>query len=572
MSSAGSATARRPRAWLERARNHVGRSDYLITAAFAVFAILYFHDVVRGHVPYVDLKADASSLASFAAALDHPDLFAGDAILEDPQHFDYYMMIQVPVMRSLSRLFGDYGTAFVALLPIHVFVQTLGFYVLGRVLFSSRYWAVLLAIVNLAPIRLGFGTYWGPDVDPLARFTFQALLPFLLAATLHLRRTPKRWTWIMIGAGLMTYTHAVSAPAWVLALWLSLVFALPEQLKCPKHVLYLVALGFVCLLISAPAVIALVEADEPGGQSYTDEVNEIRQSDRRRVEFQDIGKGVLRCIRFFNKYELLFWVAATAGATFLAWKQPRERPRMAMMSNWMSGIALVSVVLPFIEQEVCRARGIPTTGSLLVLLRNLRYFVPLGFIASLWPVAVADRVYGGAPARRAIARLAGVLIVGFWLLGHPPLRMGWAKNWHDEFLHDAETRARRLEALDAVRRETAPRSTLLAADLGPELRYYARRPVVWAPYDRMWLAHTDPQAFLRWNKLWKDIEPIRLHASPAERLAAWLRLGARTDADYLLLRGEDVLPVPGGQIATRWREIWRSDRYVLVKAFETHKS
>ena len=557
------------RAWQGRFGRHIDRRDLLITVAFAVFAAVYFHDVFRGDAPYVHLRADASSLASFAAAMDHPELFAGDAILDDPRHFDYYPTIHVPAMRWLAPVFGDYGTAFMSLLPLHVFVQALGFYVLGRVIFSSRYWAVLLAILNLVPIRLGFGTYWGPDVEPLARFTFQALLPFLLALTLHWRRAPKRWVWIMIAAGLMTYAHAVSAPAWAMALWLSLAFAFPERLRRPRHLFHLVLLGLVCVAISVPAVVALVDADEPGGQVYTDEVSEIRQSDRRRVEFQDIGKGILRCLRFFNKYELLFWAIVASGAAFLAWSRPRERPRLAMLTHWACGIALISVVLPLIEQEVCRARGIPTTGNLLVLLRNLRYFVPLGFIACLWSLSVMDRSPGRRPVGRTAARVAGILIAGFWLLGHPPLRLGWAQNWHDEFLYDRETRAARLETLDAVRRQTPPRSRLLAESLGHELRYYALRPVLWASHDRLWFEHTDPPAFLRWNRIWKQIEPIRQLGSPAERLAAWLRLGDRVDADFLLLERENVPDRTGDQVAPGWREVWRNDRQVLIEGFQT---
>ncbi len=97
MSGKGSAGTDR---W-QRIRAHLDRSDYLFAAIFAVFAVVYFYDVFRGDSPYVHLKADASSLASFAAAMDHPGLFAGDAILDDPRHFDYYPTIHVPAIAML---------------------------------------------------------------------------------------------------------------------------------------------------------------------------------------------------------------------------------------------------------------------------------------------------------------------------------------------------------------------------------------------------------------------------------------------------------------------------------------
>ncbi len=568
MSVRSGGVATRWRAGLERGWRRIGRADLLIAAAFAAFAILYFLDVSRGDHPYVYLRVDASNIAGFAAALDHPELFAGDGLLADSRHFSYYRTIHVPLLRGLAPLFGDYGTAFLSLLPIHVFLQALGFYVLGRVLFPQRLWAAILAILNLAPMWLGFGTYWGLDTDPLPRFTFQAVLPFLLAAAVRWRRRPERWPWLMIGIGLLTYVHPVSAPAWAFALWLGLCFALPERLKRPGHLFYLVALGLVCLLISTPFVIWFVGAAEAGGESYLEEVEEIRQSDRRRVEYQDVGRGIWRFLRFFTKYELLFWAAVAIGTSFLAWVRPGERSRLAIVIHWVLGIGFVSVLMPFAEQEICRALDVPPTSNLTILLRSLRYSVPLGFLLCTWSLAVMERISQGAKARRAAVTAVGLLIAGYWLVSNPPLRLGWAENWHSQGTPGREARELRIEALDAVRHQTAPKSRILARDLQLELRYYALRPVVWALHDSGALSHTDPDAFVPWSRIRKEFERIRRMPSSAERLDAWRRLGARLDADYLLLRHGGAEAVPGGTEAPGWREVWRNGKYVLVESLK----
>ncbi|MDO8559756.1 MAG: hypothetical protein Q7S23_01825, partial [bacterium] len=187
----------------------------------------------QGAYPFAFLSGDSANIAGFAAALDHPGNFTGDAILSDPANFRFYQTIHLPLIRALTKITGDYGTSFIWLLGWHVLVQAVGFYILGRILFHRRYWAALYAIMTLVPVQLNL-EFWGAWSDPLPRFSFQALLPYLLAAALRWRSSPIAWPWLMAAAGVLVYVHPVSAPGWGLALWLGFVWGAPAAWSYQK--------------------------------------------------------------------------------------------------------------------------------------------------------------------------------------------------------------------------------------------------------------------------------------------------------------------------------------------------
>src|SRR5437870_715799 len=197
-------------------------ADGVIVLAFGLLALIFYLGRWGGAYPFVFLESDAANIAGFAAAWDHPELFQGDELLGDQRNFGIYSTIHIPLIRALAKLTGDYGTAFIFLLGPHVFIQALGFYILGRVLFQSRYWATLLAIVTMMPVWLNLGEYWGIYDDPLPRVSFQALLPYLLAGTFYWRSNPAVWPWLLGFAGALIYVHPVSAPGWILAVWLGM--------------------------------------------------------------------------------------------------------------------------------------------------------------------------------------------------------------------------------------------------------------------------------------------------------------------------------------------------------------
>jgi hypothetical protein len=235
-----------------------------VLLVFAALALAYTASVWCGTTPYVGLAGDAANIATFVAARAHPELFPRDPVLADPQNYRFYATIHLPLIRALGAIVGSYGTAFLLLLPLHAWFQLTGFYALGMALFASRPWAVVLAAANAVTLHLPLGEIWGLWPDALPRVTFQALLPFLLAAACRWRSQPRAWPWLMLAMGALTYVHPVSFPAWALAIWLGFWPFLPAGWRVHERAACLVLLGLVCSAVAAPFAWLYVSSFETG--------------------------------------------------------------------------------------------------------------------------------------------------------------------------------------------------------------------------------------------------------------------------------------------------------------------
>ena len=419
--------------------------------------------------------------------------------------------------------------------------------------------------MNLGFVWVGFGTYWGVFWDPQPRFAFQALLPFLLAATLLWHSKPSRWPWLMVAAGLLIYVHPVSTPAWAFAIWLSLVLAIPGSLKNGKHLAYLFSLGFLFLLATAPFLYNYL-AHHAHGQVTGAEYETVRalMQEWYGRDFLNIPNGLRRFAMRWLWLRMFFWLFAGAGVLYLFFYFRRCRPRLRMIIHWAAGIALISIILPYVEQEICRVlQMIPPEID---LGRGIRYFVPLMLLLFLWPLAATEKRWGRrAPAVRRAARTFGALLVAVWIYWHPVLRLDpWTDCWRSgRLMCRPEAWDEKLEALDAVRSETVPGSRFLPGALALELRYYALRPVVHTRKDKGLLSYTDHAAFLTWNDLHKRRGAIAEIEDRGERFAAWRALGAELRAEYLLLDRVDLPAEP--RKGPDWEVVWHNDRFSLVR-------
>lgn len=539
----------------------VGWRDLVVVVLFLLFTLVFFLNHHRGVRPFVALGGDAANLAGFAAALDHPNLFAGDAVLGDPRHFEYYNTVHIPILRALFRLSGDYGTSFMLLLPFHVFAYCLGYYVLGRVLFVRRYWAFLFAVINLGRVDLNFWTWWGLHPYPIPRVSFQVLLPYLLTAALVWRSRPGRWPWLMVGAGLSMYVHPVGAPSWAFALWLSFLLTRDRGKSPRRHLVHVLLLGLVFLLVCSPFLASYVAGHAHGRSEDVDQEDVLAfMQGQFGKEFLDIPNGLRRFVSRWSHFERLLWLVAAAAPVLLTVRGgPREKGLVRTWVHWGCGVVFVSLVVPFGEQSVCRALGLLPLE--IDLVRSTRFLVFFMLTFCFWSFAFMEHRWAGGWTGRVLLRAAGVVVTGVWLCAHPPMELDLDECWsRGEILCHPEDWDDKQEALDAIRREVPEGEAVLARDLEFEIRYYALRPVVYGWRDGPFLVYSDPAAALRWKRIRARMTSIDEIADRGERFRAIAELAGDLDARHVLLRHADrpdVLP-PGAEL------LWENRASTLV--------
>jgi hypothetical protein len=542
--------------------------DVAVFGLFVLLATAYALGRGTGFQPFLFLDADAAKLASWAAALDHPELFAGDSSLGDTSDFRYYFTIHLPLLRALTKVTGHYGSSFSALLWPHIVVQLVAFYTLGRVLFGSRLFALLLALVTFPPVSLNLWETWGAMPDALPRITFQALLPFVLAGTLLTLDRPSRWPWILAALGLLMYAHPVSTPAWALAVWGGLWLCHPAGWSTLRRFSTMFGLGLVFLAVAGPfAWIYLTQHEH--GFSAEIPVEEIRTifSALLPPEYFDAGYALRQFIGLWWNAEGLLWVGAALGGGCVWVLRPRDRRAVLVVAAWGVGIAFVSFAVPYVEQTIERAIGAAPVDILLT--RNLRYLVPLGLIFCLWGLAaIAGSDRPSSPRRFAAQALATVLVWAWWVPHFPPaltnlvacVQLGALNCQPGSWLEAAE-------AIEAVRRETPPRARILPTRFAHsvQIRFHALRPVVHSRWDPAVLTMGNHEKLLAWYEVHREQQRIR-QLPPPERAPAFLRLADRLGADYVLVdrshRPEDF-PLEGA-LAPAHRLVWRNRSFALV--------
>jgi hypothetical protein len=477
-------------------------ADWLIIFLFALLALIYQLSMSRHGFPTVILGGDAANIASFAAGRAFPNLFLGDAILGDLNNIGLYVTVHLPITIGLEKLLGNFGLAYSLLLFPHVFLQFFSYYLLGRVLFGSRYWAFLFSLAVSAPMSLAGGEVWGAVGDGMPRFTYQVLIPFILILLLaSWRMRPERWPWIMIAAGLMAFVHPVSTPTWAFALWLGFWPIMPSAYDLRRKLLEMFKLGAVLGLALLPYVSIYLTYHQGGRGStdydlvYTILLNYFPYS------LLDIPAAVSGLVETTSQSGLLWFGLAGLLLTFILFKT--ERGRLIQMLTWMSGIAFITILVPLVEQSIERAfRIVPLQTE---LMRGMRYLVPFLFIFGFYLLAeLTNRAARTRLTRTVFA--VGALLTLSWLLLNPPYPLAKTPEvvqcWlQGQLICPDETDY--ANALAYIRNDT-PENAVFVVFLtnrwsGIEVRYLGLRPMAYAYKDRGQLAFTNLEALRIWN-------------------------------------------------------------------------
>ena len=538
--------------------------DLIALGGFALFAISVFIGRWKGLSPFVFLSSDAGIVSSFVSAYQHPDLFRGDVLLGDFTNFRYYLAIHPLLILAIDKLTGDYGLAYISLLLVTVFVQCCGFYLLGLTLFRSRYWALLLVVINLAPIALPVREFWGIYDDPLPRSLFHACLPFLLTAAFRFKYEVRVWPWIMVATGLIFYTHPVSAPPWALAIWLGFWIFLPVKWGILKKFTYMFMLGSIFVVTVTPWVLNLIMVHERPASAaigYNEVVGII--ANRVGPELLNVGFALKLWSEYILSWPFSLYAIWAAAGTVLLWLFRRDlRNDLKLVGVWCVAILFVAVGLTFLEQTICQMFDLKRFQMDSV--RGVKYLVPVAILMCVWSLAGISAQFERRSPKRNLIKLVGLIITIFWVYQNPPAGFietgrAWARGRLTPQV--SRTELDTVEAVKAVKKLTAPGSRILPIVLPLEIRYADMRPIVYAYKDGGIFADTNLGLLLEWDRIRKQVERIGSTTDPDSKIEMTLNLAKKLKADYALtdfhMDQDTILPF-GVKL------LWRNRSYALL--------
>jgi hypothetical protein len=551
-----------------------GAPDAIILLFFAALTLFVFWYVWRGAAPELTITGDAAAIAAFTAAQDHPDAFTGDALLHDPDNFSFYRTLDFVLVQWLAKFSGDYGRPFLWLSWPCMLLHAAGFYLLGLAVFRIRIWAAIFSFVTLwFGLIPSLGELWGIYKDPLPRVIFQSLVPFVLAAGYVWRDAPGRWPWVLAAAGLLTYVHPVSAPAWALALWCGFLCCLPSAWSFPRKLGWMTFTGGAFLAVSAPFIITYFTSHSHGATLDYDRIFPILRTVYSRGMI-DVRHAILDFLytasfKFGPGTRMaapsLLVPGAICAFVFLR-KLDRERAisyRIAL--GWIAGLLIVSAALPFAEHEICRRlRMIPFEIN---LTRGLRYLVPMCMLLIVWPAAELYKRSESAAKRVKLLRI-GLIVSVLWAATHLP--PGMARNaFHamttGQFKPIIENQADLKQAMDFLRHELPPGTRVFAAPAGRyalAARYYALKPVVFCIKDRNAYAFANHEKLLEWRRTLLRYEKVMARTGERERLTGLMALSRNLGAQVMFLDREAArIPVPD----TTAKILFANDMYSIIE-------
>ncbi len=501
----------------------VTRTDLAFLALSLLMAAV-LHATYAGHErPFLELGGDAANIACFAAASEHPELFAGDGLLGDPANFRFYSALQVPLVRWLARRTGDYGLATNVLLGFTIWLYLYGWYVFGTTFWRSRFCGACWALLQVPHITTAVGEFWGVFNSLIPRLSFQALLPWLLVLTMTVaRRGAWRWPWLTYLAGLMVWVHPVSAPGWTLAVCLTWgVLSMPGlERRERRHWLALSVVAMVLALL--PFAISFVGEKQPP--------TSIDAQTAASLMLQRINRSFLSvpyALAAFGWHMLKQGVLPlTALGVIALWRhrEPLDAPdreRVRLVGAWALGLTVAGVVLPGLDQLLALARhALPFQ---LDLVRHIRYFVPFLYGLWFWPLRRWCLAASGAWPRRRWA-LAGAALA--WLVIHNPY----------DLRRPVDDPQSAREAVVAIAREVPPKGRIMPIGFpGLMIRYGALRPVVFTFKDGGCFATVRPDQLAGWYSTYQRYQEIEAMPDSPQRLAAACQLTRDSNAEYLVL-------------------------------------
>lgn len=540
--------------------------DAAIGLIFLFMALILFLGRLQDSFPDIRLSGDAGNIASFAAAWAAPDHFQGDALLGDLRNIQIYSTVHIPLIRWLHHLTGNYSLGYTLLLIPTIFMQLLGFYFLGRVLYLRRGWAFLLAVVALMPVPINLGESWGIMADVLPRFSFQALLPFVLGFAFLWRNQPKRWFFLMIFTGLMTFLHPVSAPVWGMGLWLGFWLFLPVLWSRRRKWLHMLSLGITFVLSLLPFIVIYVR-NHVGGTSTNYElvmqvIKNYFPADLLRPE-----TVLAEFARMLTPTPLIAVSLVSMALILILRRDDRRSPVLLLV--WALDLLLMSIVAPWVEGYVeRRLRIIPLQTE---LVRGIRYLIPLMLVTCVYFFNELERRLKPRWAGVAVW-VVGIVLAAGWIGVYPPDVEAIQKEarciTQGQWVCAQQTPQQQL--IQALRTQTPIGSRIYTSegnntfdDYGLMVRYMAERPLVYSFKDRGLLVYSNDQALKSWLDTCLAVEQLdAIRSQTSIYLDQSLELAQKLGAQYMILKG---VPESAVERLRGTKLVFKNSQYLLVE-------
>jgi len=538
--------------------------DILVLVGFVLFSLLYTLGRWKGLQPFIFLGSDASYISSYAAALDHPGQFAADYIFSSQAKIDIYFAAHVPLIRELAHLTGDYGTAFLLLLPLALFLKLFYFYALGKRLFHHRGYALLLAVLTTPVIYTGAWDYWGLLDDALPRNLFEIAFPWLLYwLTLSLEK-PRYWYLCALALSALIYVHSISSLPMFLVF--ALVFLLLARLPLKTRLRHLVLGGLLYLAAAAPFFINSIISSRAVVSVPLSPQEHLDLLLRYYGSHLDIPAITLNLAKQLTLSGILPLAALALGWLLLQHSPHPERRNLRILAVMLPAVLVIALLVPWLESFFDVHLNI--LAELMQLVRFVRWLPPLLILFSL---LVFSRPAANSPALPHLAGLTALLLCALTFAGMVTFNQqgghaaaGVKCLASGRLLCPTDQDKAALDIMAATEKLTKREDTLLAVEpLKVEfllsLRYQALRPLGLNVQDlsRMRddlgrLAQLRP-VIAPWSAV--------AHSEPGQKLAAYLQLAPQVGADYLILQlGDFPKKSLEGLDA-----IYRNDYYALVK-------
>lgn len=532
--------------------------DGLILVAFALFSALFFLSFIQTDYPYVKLSSDGATIASFAAAYDHPQMFVGDPVLGDRNRFGIYQALIIPLIRFLVPFTNSYPLAYLWVMLPTVFLFLSSFYLLGREFFQDRYWAVLFTVLNAIPYYIEIDSTG--IRDPLPRVIFQSVFPLVIFLLLKWKDRPNLWFIVSTATGLLVYIHSVSTPAWAAGILLGYLVLLPRDWGIGRKLGHLILQGICVLLVMLPFILNFSNYRPKSANVDLAVVNYIYANHFPRG-LLDVRGSLETFLSIVHKNGLLYFFLASIVILFFLGKDNRRTLGMVLL--WGVGISIISILLPYSERIVERYLRLPPIE--IELLRGIRHFIFLMLFVTVWALSEL------AHQARVVYIKYGVIVTGLLLLalvfaGRDPRVPGIQP------AVDCLARGRLICGtpgdIDGVllflRDQTPPGARVFFANRADDrvalvVRYIALRPLVYSHKDRGVIS-TDPAFGVEWYKQYKEFsshgEAAKWYLSDPKGL---IRFAKGLGAEYLVLNLPDAA-LPGDGMT---QAVYRNKAYTI---------